>query len=106
MIRAIILIIIFTVSCKCPDENGHVITIQQDSITIAKQQQIIESLTDSITILKHQDCKDVQKRCDSLRTALAVQNYRVGRIRYYVGICNRRPSQDKFLRGWINRTLR
>lgn len=44
--------------------------------------------------------------CDSLQMRLRAANFRLHRIRYYTNICNRNPSQDKFLRGWINRALK
>jgi len=84
-----------------------------DSILIGQYRELsnakdvlIQEQRDSINMLMKSDCGKLQKRCDSLRTALAIQNFRVGRIKYYVNICNRKPSQDKFLRGWINRTLK
>ncbi len=43
--------------------------------------------------------------CDSLRRRLNTAEYKLQRIRYYVGICNRNPDQSKFLRGWLNRVV-
>lgn len=80
--------------------------ISQQNTLLSKQSDIIQMQRDSINLLLKTDCTRLQKRCDSLRSALAIQNFRVGRIQYYVNICNRKPSQDKFLRGWINRTLK
>ena len=37
---------------------------------------------------------------------LFVSRYALGRISRYAAICNHNRSQDKFLLGWINRTLR
>jgi lysozyme family protein len=31
--------------------------------------------------------------------------YRLAKIRFYAGLCNKKSSQKKFLLGWINRTL-
>lgn len=45
------------------------------------------------------------RRYDSLRSMYYVQRYKLERIKYYVGICNSNRSQDKFLRGWLNRVL-
>lgn len=45
------------------------------------------------------------RRYDSLRNKYYVQRYKLERIKYYVGICNSNRSQDKFLRGWLNRVL-
>jgi lysozyme family protein len=32
--------------------------------------------------------------------------FAIHKINYYTGICNKNPSQQKFLLGWINRTVR
>lgn len=42
---------------------------------------------------------------DSLKTALFQANYKVEKCRYYVKICMRNKSQDKFLKGWIRRAV-
>lgn len=42
---------------------------------------------------------------DSLRTALFQAQFKVNKVRYYLKICLRNPSQDKFLKGWIKRAI-
>jgi hypothetical protein len=46
------------------------------------------------------------KRIDSLNTALFKNKYKVERVKYYLAIVNRKPSQAKFLRGWIIRAVK
>lgn len=53
---------------------------------------------DSVRYYKH--------KSDSLSVALFLSNYRVEKIKYYLNICNKNPKQDKFLRGWINRSVK
>ena len=47
-----------------------------------------------------------QKTIDSLRSKLFLANYRVERVRYYLKIAIRNPSQDKFLKSWISRAVK
>ncbi len=42
---------------------------------------------------------------DSLKDALFIARYRLERIRYHLKICQKKPSQDVFLKGWITRDL-
>ena len=42
---------------------------------------------------------------DSLYTKLLLSNYKVEKVKYYLGICDRNPSQKKFLFGWMKRAV-
>lgn len=42
---------------------------------------------------------------DSLTTQLFLAKYRIERVKYYLNICLKNPSQDKFLKGWIRRAV-
>lgn len=42
---------------------------------------------------------------DSLKLELFLNKYRIEKVRYYLNICLKNPSQDKFLKGWIKRAL-
>jgi hypothetical protein len=42
---------------------------------------------------------------DSLNKKLFVANLKLERVRYYLAIAQKNPSQTKFLKGWINRAL-
>lgn len=46
------------------------------------------------------------KRHDSLKTALFISLYKINRVKYYLAIVNHKPSQAKFLRGWIIRAVK
>lgn len=43
--------------------------------------------------------------CDSLKTAIFLANYKIEKVRFYLNICLKKPSQDKFLKGWIRRAI-
>lgn len=68
----------------------HIDSIQQLNITIAHER------------LKHARSEVI---IDSLNKALFLSNYRISQAKYYLKICKRNPSQDKFLKGWMNRAL-
>jgi hypothetical protein len=44
--------------------------------------------------------------CDSLRTALFNANYKLTRVKYYLHIAIKHPSQQKFLTSWISRAIK
>lgn len=46
------------------------------------------------------------KRGDSLEKALFISVYKIQRVKYYLAIVNRKPSQGKFLRSWITRAVK
>lgn len=52
-------------------------------------------LQDSLNIVK-----------DSLGEDLFVAKYKLGRIKYYTDIVDKKPSQIKFYKGWIKRVLK
>jgi hypothetical protein len=43
--------------------------------------------------------------CDSLKTELLLAQYKLNRVSFYLNICLKKPSQDKFLKGWIRRAI-
>jgi hypothetical protein len=43
---------------------------------------------------------------DSLSRKLFVSDYKIQRVKYYLGIAIKNPSQTKFLKGWINRAIK
>lgn len=72
---------------------------------------LIESLNDQLTDLSLQvsRCQNTHGNCDqivdSLKTKLFVSDYKVERVRHYLNITLRNPSQTKFLKGWIKRAI-
>jgi hypothetical protein len=51
-------------------------------------------------------CAALSKTNDSLRTALFNANYKIARVKYYLKICQKHPSQVKFLHGWVIRAVK
>lgn len=53
----------------------------------------------------HYNCDSLKRQNDSLKTKLFVANYKVERVRYYLKIAIKNPSQTKFLKSWISRAI-
>jgi hypothetical protein len=82
----------------------------QDSMKILNTSLVdktntVKSLTDSI--------EKLQAKVDSLSkigTTIEFENYiakkKLVRIKYYIKICDNKPSNKKFFFGWVKRTIR
>jgi len=51
-------------------------------------------------------CKIYRRQNDSLKTALFNAKFKVEKVRYYIGIVDRNPSQIKYLKGWCKRAIK
>lgn len=65
-----------------------------DSTLNARDIQIV-ALRDSMAKLKATK--------DSLGDQLFIAKYKLERVKYYVSICMKNPTNDKFLKGWVRR---
>jgi hypothetical protein len=50
-------------------------------------------------------CDSLTRTVDSLKKQLFVANFKVERVRYYLKVVDKNPSQSKFLRGWVKRAV-
>ena len=83
----------------------YVIGCHQDKILRANSIQpkydtcaiVATQLKDSSAFFKAQN--------DSLRSKLFVANFKLSKVKFYVGLVNKKPDQIKFLKGWINRAI-
>jgi hypothetical protein len=50
-------------------------------------------------------CDSLNLTIDSLKKKLFVAKFKVERVQYYLDIVEKKPSQQKFLRGWIKRAV-
>jgi hypothetical protein len=73
----------------------------------AGRSQITLSPNHSISQFIIDTCKtdSLQHTIDSLRTKLFIANYKLERVKYYLNITIKDPSQTKFLKGWIKRAI-
>lgn len=60
---------------------------------------------DSQVVFYKRQYEFIERQNDTLRTKLFLANYRVEKVRYYLNICLRNKSQDKFLKGWVRRAI-
>lgn len=47
----------------------------------------------------------ISEVCNSIKSELFLANFKIEKCRSYLRICYKNPSQDKFLKGWINRAV-
>jgi hypothetical protein len=64
----------------------------------------VEMLEDRIGVLGNQ-LATMHLQYDSVKTKLLAAEFKLERVRYYLKICLRDASQDKFLKGWIKRAV-
>lgn len=50
-------------------------------------------------------CRSVIAKNDSLKTSLFLSNYKIEKVRYYLKIVKRKPSQRKYIVGWVTRAI-
>ncbi len=69
-------------------------------------------LSISLSLASAQSCDSLRRQYDSivhvnkgLRMDLFLANYKVEKVRYYLNITLRKPTQTKFLKGWIRRAI-
>lgn len=84
-------------SAPCPDRTVDSLRIVE--LTLEKQAIIEENraVYDSVIIFK--------KMNDSLSGELFINRYKVEKVRFYLAICQRDRTQDKFLKGWVTRAV-
>jgi hypothetical protein len=59
------------------------------------------------TSLNTDTCRvdSLQHTIDSLSSKLFLAEYKIQRVKYYLNIAIKNPSQTKFLKGWIKRAI-
>jgi hypothetical protein len=62
-------------------------------------------LRDSAAEIPAREAAIVYRVPDSIANQLFLARYKLERVKYYLNICLRNPSQDKFLKGWIRRAI-
>lgn len=51
-------------------------------------------------------CAYYKRKCDTLQHKYNMASFRLKQVQYYVNIVNKKPSQIKYLKGWVSRALR
>lgn len=49
------------------------------------------------------DCKQV---IDSLTWIIKAKEYKLARVKFYLNLCDKKPSQKKFEHAWIKRAIK
>lgn len=82
---------------KCSPTKADSVRIHeltQEKAVLIEQNQAVY---DSVVILKRLN--------DSLSGELFLNRYKVEKVRFYLAICQRDRTQDKFLKGWVTRAV-
>jgi hypothetical protein len=103
-------LLISLVSCKSvTTKTVYEIQTKTDTLTARDTINIIDTFyveyqtTDTVFIQNTDTIKI--GNCDSLKERLFVSDYKLQRVRYYLNIAIKNPSQTKFLKGWIRRAI-
>ncbi|CAB4218311.1 Peptidoglycan binding domain containing protein [uncultured Caudovirales phage] len=102
--KYVILALFFCISCTKPQVNEvHVSPCKYDSLeaVISSQKEIYLQTVGNLVAVSD-SLKAVN---DTLRKKLFLSNYKVEKVKFYLGICMKNSSQDKFLKGWIRRAV-
>lgn len=117
MKNIIIFLLALTIGCnatKQAKQPTDVLVTNKDTLVVYKpiEKKIVDSnvikKADSLAILlgkANNQLAAYKHQTDSLKTQLFLANYRVEQVKVYIKICNRKPSQIKFLKGWITRAV-
>lgn len=88
----------FLISCN-PSKPASTYPVKVDTVTLVKDTIIY------IPTFDYEMKDSMVAEMNHLRDSLFVERYKVERVRYYLKICQRKPSQTKFLLSWINRAI-
>lgn len=78
---------------------------QRDSLLIVDLNGRLADMSLAASSPEIQGAEGLRIENDSLRSKLFLVTYKVERVRYYLNIALRNPSQDKFLKGWVKRAI-
>lgn len=92
----------FQQSSTTPEEQAALATVPVDSCQTIRQE--LADVTQQLTNLQADDERQSQ-RIDSLSKELFLANFKVEKVRYYLNICLKNKTQDKYLKGWVRRAL-
>lgn len=114
MKKILLFLLIYSVACNNKENTEK--DIQVDSVVmlsggaidcddlLRQDTALISQLNDQLATMSQQ-VNALERANDSCKTKLFLSNYRVERVRYYLNIAIKNPSQDKFLKGWIKRAI-
>lgn len=63
-------------------------------------------LSVSVSAQKIDSCAFYRHKCDTLNHKLYIATSQLTKVKFYLAICRKKPSQRTFLYSWINRTIK
>lgn len=105
-----ILLISQFANCKQPAAQpaAPLVVSSQDSTALTTRWQLIAAKPDTVFFtdtLYLPGAPGNKKQVDSLKTALFNVNYKLEKVKFYISICERNPTQKQFFFGWIRRAV-
>lgn len=109
-------IVVMVLAAGCCS-SGNVSSVpERDTVIVTKNVPVIdmETIDSLLVIIEHNntviisrdfEIDSLKQRVDTLAKKLLYEKAVVSQVEYYLDICMRNPSQDKFLKGWIRRAL-
>lgn len=91
-------------SCKAPVDRTCWGQHYADSTQLSNMAQELTMCNLRVDLLRIR-LDSVQGLLDTTKTQLFLSNYKVEKVRFYLNICDKNPTQVKFLRGWIKRGI-
>lgn len=104
MNRIVILFLFLVIACQPKPAPPLMATDTAGTVLMAPAAVLINVPCPAIDSLITEQMK-IKKERDSLKTELFMAQFTVTRVKYYLDICLKNPSQDKFLKGWIKRAI-
>lgn len=104
MNRIVILFLFLLVACQPKPAPPLMATDTAGTVLTAPVAVLVNVPCPSIDSL-FTERMELKRERDSLKTELFLAQFTVTRVRYYLDICLRNPTQDKFLKGWIKRAI-
>ncbi len=56
-----------------------------------------------LTVVEQRD--SLQRLCNTLHTKIFIEDYKLQKVDFYLNLCLKDKKKDKYLKGWIKRTL-
>ena len=101
------LCMVLLIACQpqpCPDVKPDTLIVH-DTVFYAKDTVMIPIVDTTQLVKEHVRYQKLAARYDSVRQDAIIAKMQIAQAKYYIKICQRNPTQKKFLLGWMRRAL-
>lgn len=99
------LIIISFLFISCSSQVEPTLKYIEPVKTINQEVNQQKFLCDSALEFKENEVRILHIQLSALKDSLFIAKYKIEGVKKYLKICDKNPSQIKFLRGWIHRAI-